>query len=59
MSSKLENFFVMLIEHNRMWWHKTTDKDKVLSLLIPTEIMDGSFESIYFVNLFILIVEDI
>lgn len=59
MSSKLENFFVMLIEHNRMWWHKTTDNDKVLSLLIPTEIMDGSFESIHFVDFFILIVEDI
>lgn len=57
MISELENLFIMLIKHNRMWRHKTTDYDKVLSLLIPTEIMNRSLESIDFVDLFILIIE--
>lgn len=42
-----------------MWWHKTTDNDKVLAFLIPTEIMNRPFESTDFVDLFILIIEDI
>lgn len=42
-----------------MWWHKTTDNDEVLALLIPTEIMNRPFESTNFVDLFILIIEDI
>lgn len=59
MVSKLENFLVVLIKHNRMWWHKTTDNDKVLSFLVPAEIMNRPFKSVNFINFFILIVEDI
>ena len=57
MSAKLKNFLIVLVKHDRMTRHKTTDHNEVLPFGVPTEIMERSLESIDLVNLPILIVE--
>ena len=42
-----------------MGGHELTDDNKVLSLRIPTEIVNRAFESLDFVDFSVLVVEDV
>jgi len=49
----------MLIEHDTLCRHESTDDNKILTFRIPTEIVDWTLESVYFIYLSALVVENV
>ncbi len=58
-NTKLKYLLIMLTEHDWVRWHEATDNNKILTFMVPTEIMDRTLESLNFIDFAVFVVENI
>ncbi len=55
--SKFEHLLVLLIEHDWMRRHESTDNNEIFAFGIPAKIMDWAFESLDLIDFPVFVVE--